>query len=82
MIAVEMDKLPPTQRRVVRMSRLENLEVVEIAAELGLSVQTIKNALSSGLKTLRQSLGKNSGLLILLFTIASLIFHFKDMSSR
>ncbi len=80
LVTEEIEKLPPTQRRVVRMSRLENLDVPEIAATLGLSIQTIKNALSSGLKTLRQSLGNTSRLLVLLLVIASFIFHFRNLS--
>lgn len=79
MVASEMDKLPATQRRVVRMSRLDNLDVTEIAVELGLSVQTVRNALSSGLKALRESLGKTSGLLMMLLLIASFIFHFRNL---
>lgn len=80
MVKDEIEKLPPTQRRVVSMSRLQNLDVEQIANKLGLSVQTIKNALSSGLKTLRQSLGKTSGLLMLLFVILSFIIHFRNLS--
>lgn len=74
MVVAEMEKLPKTQRRVVRMSRLENLDVTEIAGEMGLSVQTIKNALSAGLKTLRKSLGNKSGILIFLLLSATFIY--------
>lgn len=38
------------------LSRFENLDVREISEKLGLSVQTVKNALSQGLKALRKVL--------------------------
>lgn len=52
----EIDKLSPTQKKVVMLSRFENLDVREISEKLGLSVQTVKNALSQGLKALRKVL--------------------------
>lgn len=51
-----IDTLPPTQKKVLRMSRFENLSNSEIAQTLHLNVQTVKNALSSGLKILRESI--------------------------
>ena len=48
-----VESLPKTQGEVIRLSRFENLSNEEIAATLGLSHQTVKNALSVGLKTLR-----------------------------
>lgn len=48
-----VDSLPSTQRRVVRMSRFDNLSNREIADALNLSEQTVRNALSQGLKTLQ-----------------------------
>ena len=60
-----IDRLNPTQRDVVRMSRFENKCHREIAENLGLSVQTVKNALSQGLKSVRLSLGKHVFLILL-----------------
>lgn len=54
-----IDRLTPTQRDVVRMSRFEHKGHREIAEHLDLSVQTVKNALSQGLRILRQNLGKH-----------------------
>ncbi|MDR2563276.1 MAG: RNA polymerase sigma-70 factor [Prevotellaceae bacterium] len=44
--------LPPTQRKVIALSRIEDLTNKEIAKRLSLSEQTVKNQLSAGLKTL------------------------------
>lgn len=75
----EIEKLPSTQCRVVRMSRFDNLDVPEIAKEMGLSVQTIKNALSVGLKTLRKSLDNKSGITILLLLSATIIYLLRNL---
>jgi RNA polymerase sigma-70 factor (family 1) len=53
----ELDKLPDTQRKVVELSRLQQLTNKEIAAKLQLSEQTVKNQLSLGIKSLRSTLG-------------------------
>lgn len=45
--------LSATQQSVVRLSKIEQKTNRDIAAELGLSEQTVKNQLSLGLKTLR-----------------------------
>lgn len=45
--------LPKTQGKVIRLSRFDNLSNEEIADRLNLSQQTVKNALSMGLKALR-----------------------------
>lgn len=49
-------KLPLTQQRVIILSRFSQLSNKEIAKELSLSEQTVKNQLSIGLKTLRRLL--------------------------
>jgi RNA polymerase sigma-70 factor len=68
----EIEKLPPTQQNVVRLSRMENLDTKEIAERLNLSVQTVKNALSAGLKTLRSALGGKTFLILLLILLCHL----------
>lgn len=62
-----VESLPRTQGDVIRLSRFENLSNEEIAATLGLSQQTVKNALSIGLKSLRTMVDRirQSKLLIL-----------------
>ena len=51
-----INQLPHTQAQVVKMSRLDGLKNKEIAEKLRLSEQTVKNALSVGLKFLREKL--------------------------
>lgn len=51
-----LEQLPDTQRKVVRLSKLERLSNMQISKLLGLKEQTVKNQLSLGLKTLRQVL--------------------------
>lgn len=46
--------LPATQRRAIELSRFEELSVRDIATELSLSEQTIKNQISLGIKALRR----------------------------
>lgn len=52
-----MRQLPPTQQRVVRLSRMEQLTNKDIARRLSLTEQTVRNQLSLGLKRLRQLMG-------------------------
>lgn len=69
LVMSEIDKLPPTQQKVVRLSRIDNLDTKEIAERLNLSVQTVKNALTTGLKTLRSALEGNKGIVLLLMLL-------------
>jgi RNA polymerase sigma-70 factor (ECF subfamily) len=50
--------LPPTQRKVISLSKMKELSNKEIAKKLALSEQTVKNALSVGLKKLKEELSK------------------------
>lgn len=51
-------RLPVTQQKVIELSRMEGKTNKEIAEELSLSEQTIKNQLSIGLKALRAEVNK------------------------
>ena len=63
-----LQELSPTQARVIRLSRLEEMNNKEIAQMLLLSVHTVKNQLSLGLKALRgKMILKGWPLLILLW---------------
>lgn len=59
--------LPPTQSKVVRLSRLEDKNNKEIAQILNLSEQSVKNQLSLGLKALRMHLQERGYLSALFF---------------
>lgn len=52
----ELKKLPPTQQKVITLSRFEQLTNKEVAEKLMISEQTVKNQLSIGLKALREKL--------------------------
>lgn len=59
-------QLPPAEREVFEMSRLENIKYQEIANRLKISVRTVENRISNALKRLRILL-KDYFLLLLIF---------------
>ncbi len=61
-----VNKLSPRVQQVFKLSRFENLTTKEIAAELDVTEQTVKNQLSTALAFLRESLGPLAILLFLL----------------
>jgi RNA polymerase sigma-70 factor (family 1) len=56
----ELEKMPFNMRQCFRLSRYEEKSIREIAAELGLSEQTVKNNISEALRRLRLSIGQGS----------------------
>lgn len=52
-----MKSLPVTQQKVITLSKIKQLSNKEIAQQLSLSEQTVKNQLSVGLKALKEKLG-------------------------
>jgi len=63
-VAIEIQRLPERMRLVISMSREEDKTVKEIAGELGVSVQTVKNQITAAMKLLRKNL---SYILVLAF---------------
>lgn len=61
-----IDRLPPAQARVVRMSKLEHMSNKEIAIRLGINEQSVKNHLSKGLKYVRYHISR---MLIVISTV-------------
>lgn len=59
-IAGEVDELPKRMKEIYRLSRIENLQIAEIAVRLSISEQTVKNTLTSALKRLRERLSHYS----------------------
>ena len=51
-----IQELPEQRRKIFLMSRFENLSNQEIADKLDISLQTVKNQISTSLKYLRESL--------------------------
>lgn len=64
-----VNELPLQCSKVTRMSYLEGLNNAEIAEELGLSVQTVKNYKNRGIELLRKKLSAGT------FALFLLIFH-------
>lgn len=62
----EINQLPLTQRRAVTLSKIHGMSNAEIADKLNLNIQTVKNAVSTGLKTLRSHFGPLGSLLPML----------------
>lgn len=55
-ILAMIDTLPTSQRQVLLMSRIDNLDKNEIAKVLGISVRTVETTLYQSIKKLRQLL--------------------------
>lgn len=77
LIKHEISKLPSTQQKVIQLSRFEQMRNKDIAQQLNLSEQTVKNQLSTGLKTLRENLIKNKELWALLTFYINFIWYFE-----
>lgn len=66
----ELTKMPLNMQRCFQLSRYENKSIRDIASELLLSEQTVKNNISDALRRLRQALSSNpAGYFALLFTV-------------
>jgi RNA polymerase sigma-70 factor (ECF subfamily) len=61
-----VNKLPAQRKKIYLMSRNQGQRIPEIATELGLSPNTVKNALVSSLKFIREYLAKNEIILLIL----------------
>ena len=56
LINVEVKKLPKRCQQIFRLSRYEQKSNKEIAMELDISIQAVKNQISKALRTIRQNL--------------------------
>jgi RNA polymerase sigma-70 factor, Bacteroides expansion family 1 len=64
-----LTKLPHTQQQIIELSKIQQVSNKDIAMQLSLSEQTVKNQLSLGLKNLRKELNKVPFLFWLLFFV-------------
>lgn len=60
-----LGKLPPQQRRVYELSRLEGLTHEDIARQLNISGRTVNNHMNTALRFIRESLEPHMGLMFL-----------------
>ena len=76
LIEKAVSQLSPKKRKVFQLSRDEGLSHQEIAAQLGISVQTVKNIITEVLRQIKSFLSEHSELLAILFWIQtySLLF--------
>lgn len=64
-----LEQVSATQRRIIVMARMEGIGIVEIAEELHLTEQTVRNQLSLGLKKMRQLMKDSYWIAALLFFV-------------
>lgn len=62
-----LDKLPEKRKEVLLMYKFQDMSIDQIADELGISKQTVKNQISSALKQLREGLKDLAWLAPILF---------------
>jgi len=55
----EINRLPARMQQIFRMSREDDFSIADIARQLNLSEQTIKNQLTEALKRIRESIKQN-----------------------
>lgn len=65
-VKIIVDKLPPRQKEIFKLSKIEGLTYKEISEQLHISENTVKNHLVSALKYLRLKIN-NDVLIILLY---------------
>lgn len=63
-VDIAIAQLPPRTREIYKLSRDEHQTISEIAKQLSLSDQTVKNQLGAAMKSLREALEKLSVLLL------------------
>ncbi|SMO56462.1 RNA polymerase sigma factor [Solitalea koreensis] len=59
-ISQQVSELPERMQEIYRLSRVENLQIAQIAQHLNLSEQTVKNTLTTALGRLRKNLSHYS----------------------
>jgi len=65
----EIDAMPEKMREIFLLSRFENLSAQQIADKLGITVQTVRNQISTALKRIKNRFGDKATWLLFLFFI-------------
>ncbi|WP_158643857.1 RNA polymerase sigma factor [Pseudobacter ginsenosidimutans] len=73
LIQLAVDRLSPQRRLIFSMSREQGMKPAKIAAELDLSISTVKNSLSTALKEIRSYL-RDAGIVINILVILNILF--------
>lgn len=63
-----IEQLPPQRKKIFNMSRVENMSHKEIAAELGISVNTVQEHISEALKFIKIYFNKHADLIMILLS--------------
>ena len=69
LVSQAVNNMPPQRQRIYRMSREQGLKPAAIAEVLSLSVTTVKNALVTALKDIRNHLGAAGHAISLLYML-------------
>lgn len=72
LIKIQVDKLPTKCQQIFVLSRFQDKSNKEIASELGISVQAVKNQISKALAFLRKNMVLEEGVFYLIFLINTL----------
>lgn len=75
LLEIAVDKLPPQQKKVYKMSREDRIKHDEIAKQLGLSPETVKKHIKLALKFIKNELSSaDDAVIILILTTPLFIF--------
>jgi len=69
LVRKEIEGMPEKMREIFLLSRFENLSAQQIADKLGISVQTVRNQVSTALKRIKSRFGDKTTWLLFLFFI-------------
>ena len=69
-----ISQLPPQRRKIFNMSRIESMSHKEIAAELGISVNTVQEHISEALKFIKAYFSKHADMSIILLLAAFILY--------
>lgn len=69
-----ISQLPPQRQKIFNMSRIESMSHKEIAAELGISVNTVQEHISEALKFIKVYFSKHADISISLLLAAFILY--------